>query len=575
MGKWQNIPPDQKPNWHRMNEGQRRYAYEQYNLALVRRGLNINHPVPENQGEYNHRGDFNIDEIINRPHPDEQQIAREIDDDTGDIDPSAEEVLANLPNAPEDPVEEFDESLFESDSEGFGNSRNSNMADSSVSTPKRGPEDQAGNASKRLFQDGGSMKLPGTARDQGASGNNLGEDSVRPFKIPKPIVSIQNNVQYFRKVHRFFTYGYGYKSLPLASVPGLNIMTTPLALVPWDWLFLYLNPSEFALLPNQASVKHVKVSVYQRNVRVAFSTNATDTRLATLNQNKNIVFARALNKKMDCMPVLITPTNGNPMLPSGVAEWTPQTFIDDNNNWYGSQANTSGAEPVTPRHQFGQPDNLYTYAGIAYRTTPGSPNHDGWECFQTHVEETDADASSGGLLVEMNYSPRIGLCKPPKKVIERVASGQSFIPRGSHNLEAHGTTLTMSADGTPTATTSTISAKNQNFTTLNTNVQLIEKCQTFHEGLFLHDTPQVQPSLHIGVQPTYAITTTNQTINSSFTDTQALFEVVAEAWVDTNSSTFRPLTLQSNVQVGNMWTRNVGDIIYNRVLIDGLYRGTT
>lgn len=40
------LPPNQRPNWERLNEGQRRYAYEQYNLARVRRGLDIDHPIP-------------------------------------------------------------------------------------------------------------------------------------------------------------------------------------------------------------------------------------------------------------------------------------------------------------------------------------------------------------------------------------------------------------------------------------------------------------------------------------------------------------------------------------------------
>ena len=38
-------PPYERPNWERMNEGQRRYAMEQYNLALVRRGQYFEPPI--------------------------------------------------------------------------------------------------------------------------------------------------------------------------------------------------------------------------------------------------------------------------------------------------------------------------------------------------------------------------------------------------------------------------------------------------------------------------------------------------------------------------------------------------
>ena len=46
MGKFKFITPPEKSNWHRLSESQKRYAWEQYNLALVRRGIEIDHPIP-------------------------------------------------------------------------------------------------------------------------------------------------------------------------------------------------------------------------------------------------------------------------------------------------------------------------------------------------------------------------------------------------------------------------------------------------------------------------------------------------------------------------------------------------
>lgn len=40
-------PPYERPNWDSMNEGQKRYAMEQYNLALVRRGAYFAPPGSE------------------------------------------------------------------------------------------------------------------------------------------------------------------------------------------------------------------------------------------------------------------------------------------------------------------------------------------------------------------------------------------------------------------------------------------------------------------------------------------------------------------------------------------------
>ena len=576
MGKWQNIPPNEKPNWHRMNEGQRRYAYEQYNLALVRRGLQHNHPVPENQGTYNHRGDFDIDSVINRPHPDEHRIVEELDNDDGGIkegEPTSfEEAFGQLPDAAEDTPQEFDESLFESDNQGTNNTRDSDMADSSVITPKRGSSGQGGSHAKRLFQGEGSTKLPGTAAEQG--GNNMGEDSVRPFKLPKPIVSIQNNVQYFRKVHRFYTYGFAYKVMALPAPQNMQFMTTPLALVPWDWLHFYVNPSEFALLPLQSSVRHLKCTVFQRNVRTAFQTNSTNNALATLNQNKNIIYSVGLNKKVDYKPRRYDSfgTGDQSMVPMTATDWTQADFVNDMNNWYGSQANTSGAQVVTPRHQMGQPDRLYYYANLIYRNVPGSPNHDGWECLQTHIEEADADVTAGGKLVEVNYSPKVGICKRPKTMIQRrLGDSRNIIPRGSHVLRGNNTTIdTLAANSEVTNVNDEVAGTDGDYAILDTPVQQIEKSQLMYEGLFMHPSPEVQPTLHVGVQPVYAFTATDKNVNAKFQDTQAYFEVVAEAWIDTNFSTFRPLTQSSNVKIGNYWRHIVGGTNYGDGCIDGL-----
>lgn len=540
----------------------------------MRRGLNIDHPVPDGQGDYNHRGDFDIDQVINQPHPDEQQVVREIDDDTGDIDPSAEEVLGNLPDAPSDAAQDVDEDLFESDPQGTPDTRDSVMADSSVTTPKRGNSDgQGGSDAKRGLFGGRGQSLPGTAGGQG-SGNNLGEDSIRPFKLPKPIVSIQNNVQYFRKVHRFYTHGFAYKVLQQFPNAQSQTISTPLALVPWDRLHFYVNPSEFALLPPQASVQHVQCKVYQRNVRVAFPTNSTVGALATLNQNKNIVYSLGLNQKCDIIPIKYTTYAADqPMVPTAATRWKTQDAIDDMNNWYNSEGNLIGANAVVPRHQMGQPDVLRVYAGLIYRTEAGD-GQDGWECLQTHVEESDADATSGGLLVKASYTPGVGICKPPKKIVNRAhAPGVLEIARGSHQLANHVTQITQGINEV-NSVNHALNPQDQIMNGLNNPYQLVEKSQTHNEGLFMHEGPKVQPSLHIGVQPTYAITSTTVGVNNSFTDTQAYFEVVAEAWIDTNFSTFRPLTKQSNVRPGNYWSHNTKSVAYGQPLFDGLYQAT-
>ncbi|XP_049942565.1 uncharacterized protein LOC126419421 [Schistocerca serialis cubense] len=52
MPKKQNydIPPWERSNWEFMHEGQKRYAYEQWIMFRVRRGLPIDHDHPSTSG---------------------------------------------------------------------------------------------------------------------------------------------------------------------------------------------------------------------------------------------------------------------------------------------------------------------------------------------------------------------------------------------------------------------------------------------------------------------------------------------------------------------------------------------
>ena len=106
--KYNKPPPNERPNWHKLNEGQRRYAWEQYNLALVRRGLPIDHPIPggEQAGPSNADGD--LDDLLDRPASGEAELAEQLGRELGQ----------GQENVSGPSIEDFDESLLESDHQG-------------------------------------------------------------------------------------------------------------------------------------------------------------------------------------------------------------------------------------------------------------------------------------------------------------------------------------------------------------------------------------------------------------------------------------------------------------------------
>lgn len=561
--KYNKPPPNERPNWHRLNEGQRRYAWEQYNLALVRRGIPINHPIPGTSEQQAEPDEPNIEDVLAEPQP--------------EPDHQLEEAA----------VEDFDEGQFEAVSEELPHNDTHETTDRMADGGgvKR-PADTTHVSGPNKRRTGSNRKLPGTAADAVAN-----EAGVREGPVPRPMVSIHSYTRYYRKVHRFLTYGLSYNTISqnIDAIPVL-VITTPLCEIPWNRPFLYLNPSEFKLLPAGASFTRMKVSIVQRNVRIAFPTNSTANNLATLNQNKNIIYAHGLNKKITGMPIKYTGFEENqPMIPTSFdlyGSWTNTI-----NDMYGPVDFQAGFGTVVPRHEVGIPQVLPYYFGMIYAPDRGTSNTAiGWENLQEHYTEVDADSTVGSTICDFEYVPRVGLCKAPPQPIWKgfpVASvgetGNNLtVTRGSMALQPHNTNVTFGANSNGTASNVTdlqtpLTPPGVNDFFIDT---LIEKSQSHYHGLFMRDLPAVQESLHVGCQPTVALTTANlinDLTNSSFTDSQAYFEITAECEIDTAYPTFRTQCETVNTKEGNQWFRNPANTIINEnfPLFDGLFTTRT
>jgi len=233
-------PPDERPNWDSLNEGQRRYAWEQYNLAKVRRGIPIDHPIPGLQ-----------EPEPTQPNSQEQDYINEFD----------VSVLDN--NSPQEGEEELEEILdrpvnstaLTSVLDELNNMSSDSMqvdADTTSGQLKRKQTD-AGNTPKKMSK---GTSLPGTAGGMGGGGM---EQAVEP--IPRPMYSAHSYTRHYKKVHRLMSFGLAFKPIAVPRTGTIQysdvFMVTPMAHIPWEYLFMYLNPSEFALLPPGSRVKRV------------------------------------------------------------------------------------------------------------------------------------------------------------------------------------------------------------------------------------------------------------------------------------------------------------------------------
>lgn len=562
-------PPDERPNWHRLNEGQRRYAWEQYNLAKVRRGINIDHPIPEIQQEERREPELEED---HEPtvSPEEQQAINDFD--LSLLDSSQEETS-------QDPIG-FD----------FNNDLGDIQADldsmaevsSSAGTTKRQQSDQRGAPAKRRAM---GSNLPGTA---GGQGGPMGENSQSIEEIPRPINLRHTQLRHYKKVHRFLTFGLAYKPIVKArtGTPPYNdvFMITSMAEIPWDRVFMYLNPSEYELLPPGARVKHVSCSVKSENIRVAFPTNSSDSGLATLNQNKFIRIGKGLLQKTQSVNVKPTQFNATqPMITTAIDEMSNNDLTAYGEyvaNFYGVPNNQTGSNSFltqTPRHQFGIPWVLqYYYAPVSQDT---DPSRSGWEDIQSVLEEINVDGPPG-TICHMEYNPGMALLKPAIRSIwtgvPSSANGTSkvTVPHGSGNTQAR--TLEIGITEGLVDTVSEID-KDYRQALINSLVSRIDDAQRNAWGIMPEFRGKTQPTLHVGVMPVPALTSnaiSNSITNSSFTDTQAYFEVTCNMTVECEYPTKRPLAMFPNTGETDLALGRVDGFLQanNKTMYAGVYQ---
>lgn len=326
-------PPYERANWGGMNEGQRRYAMEQYNLALVRRGAKFNPP----QDDASDEEPFDIDNFVNNRYddlgvPPEHQGASQDHQVTGE-DPTSQENAAadNFLNQLEDRLPHLSPlpsplSPMESSQE----SQSSQVSSSQGS--KRGPEGTQGPPAKKGKASTSGSALPGTSGNtDGMVGGavNGARQSARIEPIHRGITSHKITLTYTKR-WKFLSFGIADQILDDTTHGGRWALTTSLANIPWEYAFFYMSPAEFAQLQSAyrgVFAKHCNVSVSQFNPRVAFQTADTTSTTATLNQNKFTRWVTGIrsNAALYCSDRDYVYDATEPMKPTGFDTPTPRS----------------------------------------------------------------------------------------------------------------------------------------------------------------------------------------------------------------------------------------------------------
>lgn len=294
-------PPMERPNWDSMNEGQKRYAYEQWMLARVRRGEKFDPPGESNHDFY--MNEFNLD-LLGTPG--------EAEEDPVDLPSTQEEQAA------EDFINQLRNNTMSAPMEASPAIVSSSAAEAISGEPP------AKIAKKQGVKRAGTS-LPGTGGNldgmaKGGSGADIASTSIlRPIGL-----NVHKMTKVYHKKWRFLTSANANIILEenaTTTTPIRFALTTGMASIPWEYLFFYMSPAEFQrMLQYPGTVaKHCNIEIKTWNTRVAFQTGDTQTANATLNQNKFIQLAKGFRS----IPHIASSnrryeySDTEPMLPTG------------------------------------------------------------------------------------------------------------------------------------------------------------------------------------------------------------------------------------------------------------------
>lgn len=441
-------------------------------------------------------------------------------------------------------------------------------------------------------------QLTGTGKEMASGGAS--SDGLMEYEIERPLSIFSGRINTYKKVHKFMTFGLADVIIsPTPLTEGNKYLTSYLAEVPWHIPALYMNQSEFDLLQPGSRCIEVSIEVYYRGSTIQFQTAASTTELATLNQINDIAVANALNKTGWGSNVSYTSFDATqPMIPTGITrpKYAPiaGNYRGMVRDFYGSNNDNAQFTGDIPKHQTSRQTFLYNYwatsaRGIATPVNTFSQQYGGWPCIAEKTHQMDGKTVVNQCVMQSVYQPKLAPLKAPL-IAQAHGLPMSFtnatvpvvtlnVPTGGHLPVNRNAVVT---DGTGVASATGLQQRvaeavtpmgNTATTELPPTFNIytpIEKSQLARSGFWGQNDPHVQPSIHIGVQPVPALSTTallsedNQF--NQWTDTRAYWEVVATMKTKEQNPTAYPYAINANVPMGEviLWNTTANQPAVNK-----------
>ena len=380
--------------------------------------------------------------------------------------------------------------------------------------------------------------MPGTGSEEVKKGSNFsgGFDSASGpcVYVERPITIYKTGEITFSKVIRVLTYGVAPVFLGTkATAVNYGCITSSLAEIPWDRLFMYMNPGEFASLPPASFAKHAHCEIVQRNPRVAFQTGESTSTLATLNQNKFGVSAIGLNKNKYLRGLNRSYESFASAEPMEPTELKAPNYTGYSNILYGYKQSNAAFDGNVPAQPFMVPVVTKNYwCTLSYTNAATVPDPDdrynpGWPDLSKYVKQFDMNATAGTKIIDMNYDFNYCPLTQQLPAVDYADLDVSFYAPQPKIAKITMNSDVTSADVLTTSEVNAISINEDNYVFPGSIADIIDKsyCKgdnTRNQGF----SRSIMPSIHVGISPVPRITAsiTGGEIKS-WTDVQAYFEV--------------------------------------------------
>jgi hypothetical protein len=396
------------------------------------------------------------------------------------------------------------------------------------------------------------MPLVGTAMGQGGAGDGNAPPSGEMWEAQTPHTNFGKKTSTYKKVHHFLTFGIAHTWISKTEF-GTNrrTLTTGLAEIPWQKLFMYMTEAEFKLLPKGAYCIECRVSIVNRGVRIGFETAAVDTTLATLNQIQNIQIAEGLNKTgwgvnffYDSFDPVQTMKPTSTALPVYIQY--PQLMYGDPN---------ATIENYIPNHQLGYKMPLYNFFCLF--------THDaafgGCPPIIEKIKMLDGKTSINKTVHTAKWTPKVAPITTPLKFNRWSLPNDVSVAVNGCISNGFFTNMAGPTSNTGTDFGSTATSVNPSKPDVGDFGYLddIDKTQLYKQGPWgQYQNLQIQPSLHIGVQSIPALTTSTyfSSVNK-WSDSECTWEVTCEMDVGEFNPTMFPHLGDANVPAGDQHFR--------------------